>query len=463
MRSRRLLGFSMALVFLLSLQGCLFGIIDLRLRSHEMEPIKLGFKASNELVAKRLVPYVQGSGGIKNNPSYGRWRTNYRGGDSFAAVMNWASHSLTALIRVRNGQVELTVLESEGLNEDDGQIHKVAVGHLKALRRTLDRGVRLERTTARLTPRKKPRTASARAQTPKTSRKSKASKKPRQATSSSTSARPARKKAPAPQVARTRKSAESKLSPSRALDRAPSIEGLKFGNYYALVIGNNRYADLPNLRTPVPDAAVVSSLLELDYGFDVEILADATRSDIVMALNRYRGRLGAEDNLLVYYAGHGWFDEEASRGYWLPVDAKQNDPSNWLSNATITDLIRVIPAKHVMIVADSCYSGTLTRGISIRPQGNNYLKRMATKRARTVLTSGGLEPVEDGTGKHSVFAGAIIGTLRENRSVIDGLNLFNSIRHEVLLESDQTPEYGDMRRAGHDGGDFLFVRRPYAE
>ena len=83
---------------------------------------------------------------------------------------------------------------------------------------------------------------------------------------------------------------------------------------------------------------------------------------------------------------------------------------------------------------------------------------MASKRARTVLTSGGLEPVEDGTGKHSVFASAIIDALSENERVMDGLNLFNTIRHNVMLESDQTPEYGDIRRAGHDGGDFLFVR-----
>ena len=85
---------------------------------------------------------------------------------------------------------------------------------------------------------------------------------------------------------------------------------------------------------------------------------------------------------------------------------------------------------------------------------------MTRKRARTALVSGRLEPVADsGMGGHSVFARAFLAALRENADVIDGQGLYDAIKRPVVLNADQTPQYSDIRRAGHDGGDFLFVRK----
>ena len=77
------------------------------------------------------------------------------------------------------------------------------------------------------------------------------------------------------------------------------------------------------------------------------------------------------------------------------------------------------------------------------------------------MASGGLEPVADegGKGTHSVFASALIEALNENQGVIDTTLLFSQIRRPVMVNTDQTPEYSDIRKAGHDGGDFLFVRK----
>ena len=116
-----------------------------------------------------------------------------------------------------------------------------------------------------------------------------------------------------------------------------------------------------------------------------------------------------------------------------------------------------------MVVADSCYSGSLTRGEDA-PRGDpgngtSYYRKMAKKKARVTLTSGGLEPVDDGTGKHSPFASAFMRILEDNEEVIDGNSLFNRIRKGVAVNADQTPEYANIRKAGHEGGDFLFVRR----
>ena len=249
------------------------------------------------------------------------------------------------------------------------------------------------------------------------------------------------------------------VQPARKIEPA-NIPDIEFGRYHALVIGIGNYKHLPRLKTAVNDAKAVADVLRQDYGFTVKLLLDPARDDIVDTLDEYRAALGQADNLLIYYAGHGWLDEESDRGYWLAADAKPNRRSKWVSNATITDTLKTLQAKHVMVVADSCYSGTLIRGAPVGLRSGNYWRRMAKKRARVALTSGGLEPVADiGGGGHSPFATAFIGALKGNAAVMDGTTLFNQVRRPVMLRADQTPEYSDVRRAGHDGGDFLFVRR----
>ena len=241
----------------------------------------------------------------------------------------------------------------------------------------------------------------------------------------------------------------------------PELAALDYGRYHAVVIGNNAYRALPKLNTATTDAQAVADLLEKDYGYDVTLLTDADEETILGAFASLRRTMTDDDNLLVYYAGHGWFDEEAERGYWLPVDAVADNRSNWISNADVTDMLKAIKAKHVLVVADSCYSGTLTRGLAIGGKSPGYYHAIVERRARTVLTSGGLEPVLDaGGGRHSVFAKAFLETLRGNPGVIDGEGVFQRVRELVILNAEQTPEYGNIRLAGHDGGDFLFVRRP---
>lgn len=248
-------------------------------------------------------------------------------------------------------------------------------------------------------------------------------------------------------------------------ETVPTPGAVDFGRYHALLIGNNAYTHLPRLQTAVNDATAVAEILRNDYGFAVTLLTDATRAEIIAALDGLRATLMTQDNLLIYYAGHGVLDTDAARGYWLPVNAKPDTRIHWLSNATITDTLKAMTAKHVMVVADSCYAGTLVRGVSVvgLPTGMEreaYLLRLARKRARTALVSGGLEPVMDsGGGNHSVFAKAFLRALEENRGVLDGQQLFTRIRRPVVLNAPQTPEYADIRFAGHDGGDFLFVRR----
>ncbi|MBU1172880.1 MAG: caspase family protein [Proteobacteria bacterium] len=253
--------------------------------------------------------------------------------------------------------------------------------------------------------------------------------------------------------------AKSSPKPVVPMEESGIPDNIDFGNYYALIIGINDYKHLTKLQTAVNDAQAIADVLQKNYRFNVKLLINPNRTEIISSLSHLRRTMTSNDNLLIYYAGHGWLDKQAQEGYWLPVDATQDNEANWLSNATITSNIRALSAKHIMVIADSCYSGNLTRGLHIKHKTSDYLSRMAKKKTRVVLASGGLEPVEDSGGEnnHSVFAAALISTLQENRSVMDGTDLFSKIKRPVMVNTDQVPEYGDIRKTGHDGGDFLFV------
>ena len=258
------------------------------------------------------------------------------------------------------------------------------------------------------------------------------------------------------------KSPVKKAPPKEYVESKPrSYSDIDFGKYSALVIGNNNYKYLPQLKTAQNDARDVAEILKSQYGFKVKLLLDADRSDILLAISDLRWNLNYRDNLLIYYAGHGWLDKEADEGYWLPVDARKDNMLAWVSNSSITASLRALKAKHVLIIADSCYSGKLARGVHIVNKTPGYLIRLSKKRARCVISSGGLEPVIDsgGDGLHSVFASAFLSVLKENSDILDGAQLFNKLRRPVMLNSDQTPEYSDIRKAGHEGGEFIFIKK----
>lgn len=236
------------------------------------------------------------------------------------------------------------------------------------------------------------------------------------------------------------------------------------GRYFALLIANEAYRNFTPLRSPITDVQAMSTVLDRNYGFTVRTLQNATRYEMLSALSQLRREATQNDHILIYYAGHGYLDEATSRGYWLPVDAERDNVANWVSTGDITDALAGSQAKHALILADSCFSGTLLRSdptVEI-DERQSLLQRLASRRSRNIMTSGGLEPVTDtGAGKHSIFAGALLRALRANRAPIEAGRLFVQIRDHVALNAEQTPQYAPLRNAGHDGGDFIFAPRKH--
>lgn len=243
------------------------------------------------------------------------------------------------------------------------------------------------------------------------------------------------------------------------------------GGYHALVIGNDRYHQWTPLSTAVADAEAMSKVLQDRYGFRVTVLKDADRKQILKTLNDYRKALSDQDHLLVYYAGHGFLEPEIDRGYWIPIEGDLFDNSDWIEFPAVTDLLELIPARQILVVADSCFAGKLTRSAMARvnPDADEQarwalLQTMAQKKIRTTLTSGGAKPVlDEGGGGHSIFATALLGVLTENNDALETERLYWTVRSRVVqaaerMKFEQIPTYGPIHMAGHEGfGDFVFV------
>ncbi|MGL4234364.1 MAG: caspase family protein, partial [Casimicrobium sp.] len=173
------------------------------------------------------------------------------------------------------------------------------------------------------------------------------------------------------------------------------------------------------------------------------------------------------DNLLVYYAGHGHWDKANQRGYWIPVDGGKQNPSNWISAADITDQLSVIPAKQVLVVADSCYSGVLVGSVAAqldRVEGDKgeWLARRAQMRSRKVMSSGNVAQVMDGGAQNnSIFARQFINALTRRGEPFEAHELYREVAPQVRraasdVGGQQEPQYGALRHAGHEAGDFIF-------
>ncbi len=255
------------------------------------------------------------------------------------------------------------------------------------------------------------------------------------------------------------------------------------GTRYAVIIANQNYdlqrSGFSSLTTPFADAESVAELLTGKYGFRTEavlpdkskvslLLKDATRRDIETVLYKIGIVAGAKDTVLIYYAGHGIYEEKTTIAFWVPTDAEAGVPISYLSASTIAESVQRMQANKVVIVSDSCFSGALLRGGGDKgpkiedAERERALLTLAQRRSRILISSGNNEPVADRGGKgHSIFAQALITGLEDMphtsfsaRELFDGYLL-----PLVVANADQEPQYRPIERSGHEGGDMVFVKQ----
>lgn len=238
------------------------------------------------------------------------------------------------------------------------------------------------------------------------------------------------------------------------------VYDISSAKYYALIIAVEEYDDpeINDLNQPLDDATRFTTLLNSEYNFEREnitFLRNPTKADIIGTLHQMRNVITSEDNLLIYYAGHGWWDEEMSTGYWLPKDASRSNPVNWLPNTDLTNYLNVLKSKHTLLIADACFSG----GIFVsRAAFNNVMsvEKLYKLTSRKAMTSGTLKEVPD----KSVFIEYLIKRLETNRQkYLPSEQLYSSMKEAVMNNSSNIPRYGTIQNVGDEGGDFIFIRR----
>jgi len=245
------------------------------------------------------------------------------------------------------------------------------------------------------------------------------------------------------------------------------------GTKRALVIGNDSYLDdnIKDLTTAVTGAIAMAEVLESKYGFETTLLTNATRREIMYAFSELQSIQGENDYVLIYYAGHGArSSRDESITYWLPVEAQANELSfeaDGIKSDWITNELRAMKARHVMIVADSCYAGAMVRPprVSVAEQqiSPRRLEWLVNRRSRTVLSSGGDAPVLDASfdGNHSVFTKALLELLETNTGIIYGEALHAALREMVRFNAEQLdftqiPLFSEIAAANHGNGQFVF-------
>ena len=233
--------------------------------------------------------------------------------------------------------------------------------------------------------------------------------------------------------------------------------------YHALIIGISEYqyagAKLPNLDKPVEDATKLYEVLTTKYNFDPEnvvFLKNPDRAKLIDTFYEVSNVVGERDNLLIFYAGHGFYDEAKDFGYWLPSDSKAESRANWIANSTIKDYVSAIPSKHTLLITDACFGGSIFKTRAVSSMSLLKINELYRDRSRKAITSGSLTEVPD----ESFFLYMLLKTLDENEyQFLPASSIFSRIYEPVMNNAPSTPQFGVIQGAGDEGGDFIFIKR----
>ncbi len=235
-----------------------------------------------------------------------------------------------------------------------------------------------------------------------------------------------------------------------------------FGKYYALLIGISDYGDsaIPNLEgMPKKDAQDLGNVLINKYNFkreNVVILNNSpTANQIMKEFYKLKQKVTSNDNVLIFYAGHGVYDKKNEIGHWLPSDADMEYELNLISNTQVVDYLKSIKSKHTLLISDACFSGSIFKHRSFKKAPKSIQKKYELP-SKKAITSGTLKTVPN----KSVFLKYLLKRLNNNQNkYLPARKLFDNIEEPVMNNSPNTPQYGTIYGIGDEGGDFIFIKK----
>lgn len=244
--------------------------------------------------------------------------------------------------------------------------------------------------------------------------------------------------------------------------------------HYALLFATNDYYEWNDLANPIFDANALAKTLEEDYGYRVELLTNNTRMDVLTKIREYQKKqYNPNDQLFIFFAGHGSFDDISGEGYIVCKDSRKDDEirASYIPYSYLRENVNNIRScKHILIALDVCFGGTFDKQVSkfgrsadayTNISKDAFIRRAMQFKSRLFITSGSKEYVSDGDpGKHSPFAYNILDVLR-SQSMINGYATFNMLV-QAVERLQTTPRYGDFGD-NEPGSEFIFnvqVKQP---
>lgn len=237
---------------------------------------------------------------------------------------------------------------------------------------------------------------------------------------------------------------------------------------YAILFATDKYDYWTDLVNPVEDANAIAQELKTRYGFEVEIVENPTQDEVFIKLADYmQKKYKPQDQLMIFFAGHGYFDDTFGEGFVVASNSLENDKAktSYISHNRLRSVINNIPCEHVFLSMDVCFGGTFDPVIA-KERGNvmsgetsatEFLVRKLSYKTRKYLTSGGKTYVSDGVaGKHSPFAQKILIALKEQGGN-DHILTLEELRSyvEKLIPEPRAGSFGDDNPAS----DFVFVAK----
>lgn len=236
---------------------------------------------------------------------------------------------------------------------------------------------------------------------------------------------------------------------------------------YALLFATDQYDNWNDLVNPINDSRAIAKELEERYGFEVRIVENADQDKVFNVLREYaQKKYKPQDQLMVFFAGHGQYDEVFGEGFVVARNSIANDPSKntYISHNRLRSIIDNIPCEHVALVMDVCFGGTFDPVLAASRAAvyedinhKEFIVKKLSMKTRKFLTSGSKEYVSDGiAGKHSPFAVRLLEALKTNGGE-DGLLTFLEINLS-MQKLQTTPRFGSF---GSDeaASEFLFIAR----
>jgi tetratricopeptide (TPR) repeat protein len=232
--------------------------------------------------------------------------------------------------------------------------------------------------------------------------------------------------------------------------------------FHAILIAANEYQDpaIDDLQNPTRDAESLKQILQSNYTFEannIQTVYNKTREEIMQAIIQKANSLGDNDNLLIFYAGHGIAEKDKFGdvdGYWIPASAKKGMSSTYISSDDINKALKRSNSKHILVIADACFSGAFTRSIS--NDAPKEIQVQYTYPSRKIMASGNMEPVPD----NSKFIFYLNKNLKENKvKYLTAKDLFNNFYKAIINNTETFPQYAAIKGVGDEGGEFVFIMR----